>query len=112
MSTLLARALTRLTMTACALTVLAALGQPIPSGGERAQTTSVLTTLEQLPLASGLIRSLNAQLTDAPACEADSAEELTDAAADRLARSALRMRWLLTSPSASGRGCGLMGCAG
>jgi len=115
MSRTLGRALTRLSLGACALVVLAAIGQPLPSPTLAQSPAEVLTALERMPLTARLFgKDAEKSAADA-ACEAESATAaaaVSDAAAQALARSALRMRWLLTSPSASGRSCGAAGCTG
>lgn len=112
MSTLLARAFTRLTFTACTLIVLAAIGQPIASAN--LASLNVLGKIDSLPLAAELLRVAGEESADNAACDVEpiNAKAANEAAAAALARSALRMRWLLTSPSASNRGCAASGCTG
>ncbi len=112
MSTLLGRALTRLTFTACSLVVLAAIGQPIESPA--LAPTRVLAKLDGLPLAAKFLKVVGDETADNAACDVEpiDSKAVNEAAAAALARSALRMRWLLTSPSASNRGCVASGCTG
>jgi len=112
MSTLLGRAVTRLTLTAGTLVVLAALGQPIAS--PTSASAHVLTKIDGLPLAAEFMKVVGDETADNAACDVEpiDAKAVNEAAAAALARSALRMRWLLTSPSASNRGCVASGCTG
>ncbi|MGQ0799713.1 MAG: hypothetical protein ACT4NL_06335 [Pseudomarimonas sp.] len=110
MSTLLARTLTRLTLTACAMVVLAAVGQPIER--KSLTPTHALAAIDGLPSVPEFLKSESDATAAKVACDVEpvTTKAVNDAAA--LARSALRMRWLLTSPSASNRGCAESGCAG
>ena len=116
MSSLLGRAATRLTFTACTLIVLAAVGQPIAS--PTLAHAHVIAKIDSLPFAAKFLKVAGDETTDNAACAVEpilepiKAEAMNEAAAAALARSALRMRWLLTSPSASNRGCVANGCTG
>jgi len=112
MSTLLVRTLTRLTFTACALLVLAAFGQPIES--PKLAPARVLAEIDGVPLAARFLKVVGDETAENAACDVEpiNTKAVDEAAAAALARSALRMRWLLTSPSASNRGCVASGCTG
>lgn len=111
------RALHRFILTAAALCALVVLGQPIETPESTRSLPALLSQLERLPLAGDLLSPLTPGSEDA-ACDAAkvAASAATDAeakvAAEALLRSAVRMRWLLTSPHASARGCVAPGCTG
>ncbi len=110
----LRRALTQLALLSCALLVLAAVGQPPPTPTLSQAPAVVTVALQRVPLTVERLRGTAFELPVQADCDASdvSAKAVSDAAAQALARSALRMRWLLTSPHASGRGCAAPGCTG
>jgi len=109
------RGLARLGCALGAFALLAVLGQPVPRvelPSLRSAPAHAMGLVSTLPpsvvrLASDLVEDAVCSSTDG---DASSPTERA-VQAEATARSALRMRWLLTSPSA-GRGCGSVGCAG
>lgn len=116
MNAQLERALHRLVLTTAALCALIVLGQPIETPEGPRSLSALLSQLERLPLAGDLLspatQAAFAAECDAAKVAASAAEAEAELAAAALLRSAVRMRWLLTSPHASARGCVGSGCTG
>lgn len=114
MSRSLRRALKPFAISGAALALLVALGQPLGQSNFPAPSArSLLSQLEQLPAAMAL-GSADAALAAMETCDASAvlADEARIREKAKLVKTALRMRWMITSFGGGSRSCSSPDCTG